>query len=161
MTEQTSTDRTADGERTRWAAGNADERPEERGEPPQVFDLKDLPFEVLLDGALKRSALRSENAFVNIIWITPDIPYIPPHTHPEDQISFVLQGTAEFEIDGHRVVLEAPAAVHIPGHVPHTGWNIGDVDVLNVDVYAPARPDIAHLADHQGELRPPAPDPNA
>jgi mannose-6-phosphate isomerase-like protein (cupin superfamily) len=119
------------------------------GPVPVVYPLADLPYESLLGGALRRAALKGDHSLVNVIWIRPDMPYTPPHTHPEDQVTLILQGVAEMEIGGHKVRLEAPAAVHIPGNVPHTGVNVGDVDVLNIDIYGPGRADIDYLADHQ------------
>jgi quercetin dioxygenase-like cupin family protein len=64
------------------------------------------------------------------------------HTHPFDQVFYVLAGTMSLEIDGARHEAAAGTLVVFPSGVPHRNWNAG------------AEP-IVHLA-----LNVPLPDPN-
>lgn len=109
----------------------------------------DLPQEVLVGGALRRSAVRTDGSIVVFNWIQP-MPDAPPHhDHPFDQLALILEGTAEFDLDGERHIVAAGELLYIPAGIPHTAWVVGDTPVLNVDVFAPAREDYLHLAEHQ------------
>lgn len=114
--------------------------------------FKDLPKESIANGALVRTALRGDNSMVVINWLHPTSePSPPPHTHPFDQISLVLTGTLDFEVDGDHVLVGPGESLQIPADIPHTATVVGHEVVLNIDVYAPARPDYAHLTAHQDE----------
>lgn len=116
---------------------------------PFHASFADLPREVLFDGALSRSAVRTDGSIVVFNWIAP-IPEAPPHhDHPFDQLALILEGTAEFDLDGESHVVGAGELLYIPAGVPHTARVIGDSPVLNVDVFAPAREDYLHLAERQ------------
>lgn len=109
----------------------------------------DLPREILFDGVLTRSAVRTDDAIVVFNWIQPG-PMAPPHhDHPFDQLALILDGTAQFDLDGAAHVVGPGELLYIPAGVPHTARVIGDVAVLNVDLFAPAREDYRHLAAHQ------------
>jgi quercetin dioxygenase-like cupin family protein len=49
-----------------------------------------------------------------------------PHRHPEDEIFFVLEGTAEFYLDGKRKVAGAYSSFYCPSNVEHGIRNAGD-----------------------------------
>ena len=51
----------------------------------------------------------------------------PRHTHPADELSYVLEGAIELEIDGQApVVYEAGETYHIPPGVIHAARNPSD-----------------------------------
>lgn len=68
-----------------------------------------------------------------------------PHRHDMEQISLVLEGAVRFDVDGETFVVEAGEVLLIPGGAEHHGVALGDVRAVNLDVFAPPRPDYAHL----------------
>jgi quercetin dioxygenase-like cupin family protein len=119
--------------------------------PAAPFHAKiaDLPRESIADGVLTRTAVRTDDAIVTFNWIRPGHPEVPAHEHPYDQLALILAGTLELELAGAKYRVGAGELLYIPAGVPHAGRVVGDEVVLNVDVFAPAREDYLHLADHQ------------
>jgi quercetin dioxygenase-like cupin family protein len=114
--------------------------------------LAKLPHESLAGGALVRTAVRGDQSLITVNWFHPGIPAeAPPHSHPFDQVSFVFQGTLEFDVDGQTYVVSAGEVLLIPADAPHTARLLGDEVALNVDVYAPVREDYLYLAAHQAD----------
>lgn len=64
---------------------------------------------------------------------------VPRHSHPNEQISVVLEGVLEFVIGERRVTLSAGDAVHIPPGVEHEARALTDAVVI--DVFSPPRSD--------------------
>ncbi len=50
----------------------------------------------------------------------------PPHAHPEDEFFFVLEGRAEFFLDGHTRVVSPSTSLYCPPNVKHGIRNAGD-----------------------------------
>jgi quercetin dioxygenase-like cupin family protein len=53
----------------------------------------------------------------------------PPHKHAEDEFFFVLEGTAEFYLDGQTRTAAAYASFYCPSNVEHGIRNVGDTDL--------------------------------
>ena len=53
----------------------------------------------------------------------------PPHKHEVDEFFFVLEGTAQFYLDGDSVVAGAYASFYCPSNVPHGISNAGDTEL--------------------------------
>ncbi len=61
------------------------------------------------------------------------------HSHPHEQITFILEGELEMTINGEKLVL-TPGMVHvIPGNTPHGAYARTAVKVL--DAFSPVRED--------------------
>ncbi len=52
-----------------------------------------------------------------------------PHKHAEDEFFFVLEGTAEFYLDGETTVAGAYASFYCPPNVEHGIRNVGDTEL--------------------------------
>jgi quercetin dioxygenase-like cupin family protein len=63
---------------------------------------------------------------------------LPPHSHPEVQITLMLAGRFELTVGDETRVVEAGAYAVIPGGVSHAARALTDCRVL--DVFQPARP---------------------
>jgi mannose-6-phosphate isomerase-like protein (cupin superfamily) len=116
---------------------------------PVHTKILELPREAAFGGAVERCAVRSDGALVTFNWIQPGDGPSPQHSHPFDQLSFIVQGTMEFEVDGEHFVVGPGEVLAIPADASHGGRIIGDEVVLNVDVFAPAREDYLYLTDHE------------
>jgi quercetin dioxygenase-like cupin family protein len=50
----------------------------------------------------------------------------PPHSHPEDEFFFVLEGTAEFYLDGSTKIAGPYTSFYCPPNSKHGIRNVGD-----------------------------------
>lgn len=53
----------------------------------------------------------------------------PPHLHIEDEFFFVLEGTAEFYLNGETTTAEPYASFYCPANSKHGIRNIGDTEL--------------------------------
>src|SRR5215510_6955684 len=49
----------------------------------------------------------------------------PRHTHPGEEIIYVLEGVLEYEIDGRRTTVKAGEVVFVPAETIHSVRNVG------------------------------------
>jgi quercetin dioxygenase-like cupin family protein len=66
-----------------------------------------------------------------------------PHSHPHEQIAYIIEGRMMFYIGDEKHEVGPGGLVVIPGGVTHWGEVLGDVPVLNLDVFTPKRPEYA------------------
>ena len=52
-----------------------------------------------------------------------------PHSHQEDEFFFVLEGKAEFYLNGHRKVVGPMTSLYCPSYVEHGIRNVGDTEL--------------------------------
>ena len=65
--------------------------------------------------------------------------HLPEHSHPHEQITYLIEGELEMVIGGEKMLL-TPGMVHvIPGNVPHSAVARTFVRVL--DAFSPVRED--------------------
>ena len=60
----------------------------------------------------------------------------PRHTHPGEEIIYVLEGTLEYELEGKPpVTLKAGDVLFVPYGVPHSAKNTGTVNAAELATY--------------------------
>jgi quercetin dioxygenase-like cupin family protein len=59
------------------------------------------------------------------------------HTHPVDQVFYILQGTLNLEIAGAEYEAGPGSVVRFPANTPHRNWNEGPEAVLHLTIKAP------------------------
>ena len=59
----------------------------------------------------------------------------PRHTHPGEEIIYVLEGTLEYEVAGKPVVLKAGDVLFVPYGVVHAARNVGTVPAAELATY--------------------------
>jgi mannose-6-phosphate isomerase-like protein (cupin superfamily) len=126
-----------------------------------LYSWSELPRQVLFDGNLSRTALRTDGALITFNWLEPHMPRPEPHSHPFDQLVMVVEGTLNLEIAADMIEMPPGSAVRIPSGVAHTAWPTGDQRVLNIDVFGTVRKDYLFLTHHQREVFRDAPLPGA
>jgi quercetin dioxygenase-like cupin family protein len=72
---------------------------------------------------------------------------VPQHSHHNEQITYLLEGSLKFWIgeDRKEMVLKAGEVLHIPPHIPHEAEALEDC--LDVDVFSPPREDWLNGTD--------------
>lgn len=64
-----------------------------------------------------------------------------PHTHPNEQIVYILDGEVDFHIGDDVVPLRGGGLVVVPPDVRHWVEVTGDRPAINLDIFTPARPE--------------------
>lgn len=63
---------------------------------------------------------------------------LPTHTHPHEQIGFVISGQLRFNIAGETMLLRAGDGYSIPSGVVHSVEEVAEDSVV-VDIFSPVR----------------------
>lgn len=64
---------------------------------------------------------------------------VPEHSHPNEQITFILEGALKFSIDGQEIVVNSGEVLTIPPNMPHKAEALADT--VDIDVFDPPRAD--------------------
>lgn len=59
----------------------------------------------------------------------------PRHSHPGEEIIYVLSGTLEYEVDGKPVTLRAGEVLFVPNGVVHAARNVGTTPAAELATY--------------------------
>jgi len=102
------------------------------------YRTDELPATEMLPGVLRR-AVYLDDVMLTFFEFEPEA-IIPEHHHPHQQITFVISGTMEFDLDGETQVLQAGDGVLIPPDVPHSAV-IADGPCKALDAWHPVRED--------------------
>lgn len=66
---------------------------------------------------------------------------IRPHSHPHEQIAYIMSGQVDFHVGDEVFRLGPEELVVVPPNVTHYAQVVGDKEVINLDVFAPSRPE--------------------
>lgn len=61
----------------------------------------------------------------------------PPHTHPETEVIFVVDGTFDVVVGGERTTAGAGTILHVPPGTAHTTRNVGARAGTQISIYMP------------------------
>jgi len=64
---------------------------------------------------------------------------VPEHSHPNEQVSYVMEGALKFWIDNQEMVIHAGEVLTIPPDAPHKAEAVEDT--VSLDVFYPPRAD--------------------
>ena len=102
------------------------------------FRTDDLPPTEMLPGVTRRAAYL-DDLMITIVDLEPQS-VVPEHHHPHQQISWIVSGSMEFDLDGDRKVLSAGDGVLIPPDTPHAAVVL-DEPCRALDAWNPVRDD--------------------
>ena len=57
---------------------------------------------------------------------------VPEHSHPNEQVTYILEGALKFWIDGKEIVVRPGEVLTIPPHMPHKAEAVEDTDDMDV-----------------------------
>lgn len=97
----------------------------------------EIPLETLSD-TISRKLFTGERMMIAQVFIKKG-GVVPTHQHDNEQLSYILEGALEFELEGKTLVLKAGEILFIPSNVPHKA--IALEDTVDVDVFSPPRQD--------------------
>lgn len=99
--------------------------------------LKDLPIEHLTP-LIERQYVHGEQAMLARLLLRKGC-VVPEHSHANEQITYVLDGALQFQIQGQKIVVGAGEMLVIPANVPHSA--VALEDTIDLDVFCPPRAD--------------------
>ena len=70
---------------------------------------------------------------------------VPEHSHPNEQLTYILEGALKFWIDGKVIVVHAGETLCIPSNMPHKAEALEDT--VDLDVFNPPRADWINKTD--------------
>ncbi len=108
---------------------------------PKNVDWNQIPWERVREG-VERKAFSGDGATLSLNRLQPR--HEPrPHSHPHEQIVYILEGCIDFHI-GERVTRLGPGGLLVvPPGATHWGEVVGEEAVLNLDVFTPKREEYA------------------
>jgi quercetin dioxygenase-like cupin family protein len=101
------------------------------------YTWADLDKEVLNE-RIWRKVISGDKAMVAQVFIAKG-GVVPEHRHESEQLTYILEGALEFEIDGRKIVVAAGQVLRIPSNVPHRA--VALEDTLDLDIFSPIRID--------------------
>jgi quercetin dioxygenase-like cupin family protein len=70
---------------------------------------------------------------------------VPLHSHLNEQVTYVLEGALQFQIDGREIVVRSGEVLCIPPHMPHEA--VALEDTVDLDIFNPPREDWINKTD--------------
>lgn len=89
------------------------------------------------------SPIQASSFAMGFVTLEPDGGQVPWHNQEQEEIYFLLEGTAEMCLGEERQILHAGEAAYIPAGVFHQLTNVGDTPAKMIYCYGPAG-DVAH-----------------
>lgn len=89
------------------------------------------------------SPIQASNFSMGNVTLEPGGGQVPWHNQEQEEIYFIIEGTAEMCLGEERRIITAGQAVYIPTRVFHQLTNIGDTPCRMLYCYGPAG-DVAH-----------------
>jgi len=89
------------------------------------------------------SPIQASNFSMGNVTLEPNGGQVPWHNQVQEEIYFLIEGTAEMCLGEERTVLNSGQAVYIPSGVFHQLTNIGEAPCRMLYCYGPAG-DVAH-----------------
>ena len=102
------------------------------------YRTDDLPATEMLPGIFRRSVYL-DDVMLTFFEFEPEA-VIPEHHHPHQQITFVISGAMEFDLDGEKQVLQAGDGASVPPNTPHSAVITGE-GCRALDAWHPVRED--------------------
>ena len=102
-----------------------------RRDAPKLETVKGRHGEILVSG---------EKAMLMINTIEPNLP-TPPHSHPHEQLGFLIEGEGVLYIGDEKRAVKAQCSFAVPPNAPHNFDATGDKPAVLIEAFAPPRED--------------------
>jgi quercetin dioxygenase-like cupin family protein len=109
----------------------------------QFFTWDEMGKEVISE-VFARRFVYGEKTMVAQVYLKKGA-VVPLHRHENEQITYILEGALELELEGQRVVVGKGQVLVIPSGVPHSA--VALEDTLDLDIFSPPRQDWIEKSD--------------
>ena len=103
----------------------------------QLFSWEEVRTEIM-NPNIRRKVITGERAMVAQVFIAKG-GVVPTHHHESEQLTYIMEGALEFELEGRTVIVRKGEVLHIPSNVPHRAVALDDT--LDLDIFSPIRVD--------------------
>ena len=114
----------------------------------QKTECKFIPWNTveveLLNPLLARQVITGQNIMISRVYLKKGS-VVPEHHHVNEQVTYILEGSLKFWIDGKVIVLNEGDVLTIPSNMPHKAKAL--VDTIDLDVFNPPRADWLNKTD--------------
>jgi mannose-6-phosphate isomerase-like protein (cupin superfamily) len=110
---------------------------------PEHVNWNDIPDEEVREG-VRRRGFGTSDVLLVLNECRPGMA-LRPHAHDFAQIAMILSGDGIYHVGDRPHEVSAGSILLIPAETQHYIEPMGEEPVLNLDVFAPARSDYAHL----------------
>jgi len=116
----------------------AQENLEEKNPAKKEFTIENCVNQFDMDGTVKTKVgyqyWFADKDFIDgrtlkMSVVAPNQATHPPHIHEVDEFFFVLEGTAQFYLDGDSIIARAYTSFYCPSNVAHGISNAGDTEL--------------------------------
>ncbi len=102
------------------------------------FNYSELKAKQILEG-IKLRAISGDKTMMTFFEFEPNA-VIPPHKHPHEQITYIIEGEMEFTVEGETKILKKGDGVVIRSNQEHSA-KVLDKPAKAVDAWYPIRED--------------------
>lgn len=103
----------------------------------ELYTWDQMEKEVLSD-TISRKLVSGDKAMVAQVFLAKGA-IVPEHFHESEQITYILDGALQFELEGKEVVVHKGQVLRVPSNVPHRA--VALEDTLDLDIFSPIRQD--------------------
>jgi mannose-6-phosphate isomerase-like protein (cupin superfamily) len=89
------------------------------------------------------SPIRAAGFCMGYVTLDPDGGQVPWHDHDQEEVYFIVRGTAEACVGGERRIVTTGQALYVPPRTFHQLTNVGAEPMLMLYTYSPAG-EVAH-----------------
>jgi len=115
---------------------------------PKQAELKYVPWNTVeleeLNPLLQRQLVVGQDIMIARVLLKKGC-IIPEHSHPNEQLTYILEGTLKFWVDGKEIVVRSGETLAIPRNMPHKAEALEDT--VDLDVFNPPRADWINKTD--------------
>jgi len=98
--------------------------------------ISTIPVREIFGGTIRGHYAHADRVTVGEVLLDADT-LVPMHSHPHEQVTYVIHGRFEFTIGDDTRVMQPGDAALIPGGVTHGGRTLTACKVI--DIFAPVR----------------------
>jgi quercetin dioxygenase-like cupin family protein len=92
----------------------------------------------VLNEKISRKIITGDKAMVAQVFLDKGA-VVPAHKHESEQLTYILEGALEFEIEGKKLVVAKGQVLAIPSNVEHKA--VALENTLDLDIFSPIRTD--------------------
>ena len=115
----------------------------------KIVKRDEAPVLETVKGRLGVILQSGERAMLILNTIEPGIP-TPPHSHPHEQMGYILEGRAVLFSGGRSVEIAAGTSFQIPPNEPHNFDATGDGPAVILEAFSPPREDYLERVKKEG-----------
>ncbi len=105
----------------------------------KVVKEKDIDWKIVGEGIRMKVLSYGDNLMMTMVEFKKGAA-APMHSHPHEQISYILEGKFIYRIDGEEKIMEKGDSVYVPSNAKHNVTALEDGIIL--DVFTPIRRDF-------------------